>query len=267
MNKFRLRPGKQVDLSKFDPADRSASPGNKEQDNTELAELSARLDKLQDLLVASRTHKVLIVLQGTDTSGKDGTIRHVFKNVDPLGVRVVAFKTPTEEERSRDFLWRVHAHVPGTGEIVIFNRSHYEDVLITLVHGWIDRAEAKRRYAHINAFERLLAEGGTSIVKFYLHISKAEQRRRLQERLEDPEKQWKFRLSDLEERKLWNKYIKAYETALEATSTASAPWYIVPSDSKTNRNLFISRVLVDTLERLKLRYPESQDDLAGVRIK
>jgi PPK2 family polyphosphate:nucleotide phosphotransferase len=267
MDKFRLQPGKQVDLSEFDPDDRSASPGTKEEDLAVLADLSARLDKLQDVLVASRMHKLLIVLQGMDTSGKDGTIRHVFKNVDPLGVHVVAFKAPTEDEKSRDFLWRVHLHVPGNGQIGIFNRSHYEDVLITLVHGWIGGAEAKRRYAHINAFEKLLAETGTTIVKFYLHISEEEQRRRLQERVDDPDKHWKFRMGDLEERKLWNKYIKAYEAALEATSSDVAPWYVVPSDSKTNRNLFISRVLVDTLEKLKLRYPESQEDLAGIRVK
>ena len=267
MKKFLIKPGKKVSLARYDPADRSASSSFKEKDIRELTALSARLDKLQDVFYASAKHKLLIVLQGMDTSGKDGTVRHVFNAVDPLGVRVASFKAPTEEEKSHDFLWRVHRQVPGNGEIVVFNRSHYEDVLITRVHGWIDAKECKRRYKHINAFEKVLADSGTVILKFFLHISMDEQKRRLEERLANPDKQWKFRLGDLEERKHWEDYMTAYKDAMEATSTALAPWFVVPSDSKTNRNLFISRVLVKTLNGLKLGYPPPEENLEGVVVE
>jgi PPK2 family polyphosphate:nucleotide phosphotransferase len=264
MTKFLVKPGRKVNLDRIDPSDRSAVSSFKEKNVQELADLSLRLDKLQNVFYASGQHKLLVVLQGMDTSGKDGTIRHVFAAVDPLGVRVVSFKTPTDEEKSHDFLWRIHSHVPGAGEVVIFNRSHYEDVLITRVHGWIDAKECKRRYQHIIAFEKLLADNGTLILKFYLHISIDEQKRRLEERLKNPTKQWKFRLADLEERKHWSDYVVAYEDALEATSTEWAPWFVVPANSNTNRNLFISRILVKSLERLKLSYPRAPEDLLGV---
>jgi PPK2 family polyphosphate:nucleotide phosphotransferase len=267
MTKFLVKPGKKVDLDRFDPDDQSAASSFKEKNVQELAALSERLDELQDVFYASSKHKLLVVLQGMDTSGKDGTIRHVFTSVDPLGVRVASFKAPTDEEKSHDFLWRIHPHVPGNGEMAIFNRSHYEDVLITRVHDWIDAKECKRRYKHISAFEKLLADNGTVILKFFLHISTDEQKRRLEERLKIPNKQWKFRLGDLEERKRWNDYMSAYEQALEATSTEWAPWFVVPSNSKTNRNLFISRILVNSLERLKLTYPPSSEDLQGVVVE
>ena len=267
MKKFLVKPGKKVNLAKYDPADKSASSSFKDKDMQDLAALSERLDKLQDVFYASGKHKLLIVLQGMDTSGKDGTIRHVFNSVDPLGVRVASFKAPTEEEKSHDFLWRIHHQAPAGSEIAIFNRSHYEDVLITRVHGWIDARECKRRYKHINAFEKMLADDDTVILKFYLHISMEEQKQRLEERLANPDKQWKFRLGDLEERKHWDDYMAAYEDALTATSTDWAPWYVVPSDSKTNRNLFISRVLVRTLERLKLSYPAPEENLEGVVVE
>jgi len=267
MRKFLVKPGKKVNLAKHDPADRTASSTFSDANTRELAALSERLDALQDVFHASAKHSLLVVLQGMDTSGKDGTIRHVFSSVDPLGVRVTSFKVPTPDEKSRDFLWRVHREVPGAGEIAIFNRSHYEDVLVTRVHGWIDMRECKRRYKHINAFEKLLTDRGTLVLKFYLHISSEEQKRRLEERLANPDKQWKFRLGDLEERKHWDDYMTAYEDALAATSTNIAPWYIVPSDSKTNRNLFISKVLVRTLEGLKLSYPPSEENLEGVVVE
>jgi polyphosphate kinase 2 (PPK2 family) len=236
LSKYRIKPGSKVDLKKWDPDDRSASADSKEEDHKRLTELGVRLNKLQDILYAERRHAVLVVLQGMDTSGKDGTIRHVFSEVD----------------------------APGKGEVVIFNRSHYEDVLVVRVHKLITATECKRRYAEINHFERLLADTATVILKFYLHISKDEQRRRLQERLDDPNKQWKFSRADLAERKLWSQYMRAYADALEATSTDQAPWYVVPANSKTNRNLFISSVLLDTLEGLKMRYPRPRENLDGI---
>jgi PPK2 family polyphosphate:nucleotide phosphotransferase len=266
-SKYRIKPGSRVDLKKWDPDDRSASPDSKEEDHKRLTELGVRLNELQDILYAERKHGVLVVLQGMDTSGKDGTIRHVFSEVDPLGVQAVRFKAPTEDELAHDFLWRVHPRAPGKGEVVIFNRSHYEDVLVVRVHKLITPAECKRRYAEIRNFERLMAESATVILKFYLHISKDEQKRRLQERLDDPKKQWKFSRGDLAERKLWSQYMKAYADALGATSTDQAPWYVVPANSKTNRNLFISSVLLDTLEGLKMRYPPPQENLEGIVVQ
>lgn len=265
--KYRVRPGSKVDLKKWDPDDSSASPVTKEERQSRLAELAGELDKLQDLLYAEHKRSVLVVLQGMDTSGKDGTIRHVFGEVDPLGVRVAAFKRPTEEEASRDFLWRVHQKVPGKGEVVIFNRSHYEDVLVVRVHKSITNAECKRRYRRIREFEQLLIDNGTVVLKLFLHISKDEQKRRLQERVDDPKKQWKFNLADLAERKLWRSYTNAYADALGATSTAAAPWYVVPSNSKTNRNLVVSSVLRDTLKAMKLKYPRPSEKLDGIVVE
>jgi PPK2 family polyphosphate:nucleotide phosphotransferase len=266
-SRYRVKPGSKVDLKDWDPDDKSASPGSKEADEKRLLELAARLDELQELLYADSKRGVLVVLQGMDTSGKDGTIRHVFKEIDPLGVRAVRFKAPSMDELAHDFLWRVHPHAPGKGALVIFNRSHYEDVLVVRVHKSITDAECKRRYELINGFERLLADSGTVILKFYLHISKDEQRKRLQERVDNPNKQWKFSMNDLAERKLWHDYIKAYTDALAATSTEWAPWYVVPSNSKMNRNLLISSVLLDTLEGLKMQYPKSKDKLDGIVVE
>jgi len=266
-SKYRVKPGSKVDLKDWDPDDKSASPGNKEEDEKRLTELGGRIDELQELLYAEAKRGILVVLQGMDTSGKDGTIRHVFREIDPLGVRAVRFKTPTEDELAHDFLWRVHPHAPGKGELVIFNRSHYEDVLVVRVHRLIDEAECRLRYDAINAFERLLVDNNTVILKFYLHISKDEQRQRLQARLDDPKKQWKFNVNDLTERKLWSDYMKAYTDALAATSTDWAPWYIVPSNSKMNRNLFISSVLLETLDGLKMRYPKPKQKLDEIEVK
>jgi PPK2 family polyphosphate:nucleotide phosphotransferase len=266
-SRYRVKPGSKVDLKDWDPDDKSASPGSKEQDEKRLQELAARIDEQQELLYAEAKRGVLVVLQGMDTSGKDGTIRHVFHEVDPLGVRAVRFRAPTEDELAHDFLWRVHPHAPAKGEVVIFNRSHYEDVVVVRVHKSIDEPQWKRRYEVITAFERLLVDNGTVILKFYLHISKDEQRSRLQERIDNPKKQWKFNMDDLAERKLWPDYMKAYTDALAATSTEWAPWYVVPSNSKINRNLFISSVLLETLEGLKMRYPRPKEKLDGIVVQ
>ena len=266
-SKYRVKPGSKVDLKDWDPDDKSASPGTKGDDEKRLMELAARIDEQQELLYAEAKRGVLVVLQGMDTSGKDGTIRHVFHEVDPLGVRAVRFKAPTEDELAHDFLWRVHPHAPAKGEVVIFNRSHYEDVLVVRVHKLISEAECKRRYELINAFERLLANNMTVILKFYLHISKDEQRKRLQDRVDNLKKQWKFRINDLAERKRWPDYMKAYTDALAATSTEWAAWYVVPSNSKMNRNLFVSSVLLDSLEGLKMQYPRSKEKLDGIVVE
>lgn len=267
LKQYRIDKAAAVRLSRFDPGARPLSVGDKAADKARVAELAAELATVQDRFYALREHKLLLLLQGMDTSGKDGTIRAVFQAIDPLGVRAVSYRAPTEPEKDRDFLWRHHRDVPGRGEIVIFNRSHYEAVLIEYVRGWIDAAERKRRLAHIVEFERLLAETGTTIVKCFLHISKDEQRKRLQERIDDPQKHWKFNPQDLEERKLWDKYQDAYEELLGRTGTAHAPWYVVPADSKTHRNLMISEILLATLRKLAPAYPPPQAKLAGLKVE
>ncbi len=230
-------------------------------------EYRVELETLQELLYAEGKRKLLIVLQAMDTAGKDSTIRHVFQGVDPLGVKVASFKSPTAAELAHDYLWRVHHHVPGAGEIAIFNRSHYEDMLITRVNGWVDVAECKRRYRQINDFEKMLAETGTTILKFYLHISKDEQKARLEARRDTPEKQWKFLPSDLAVRAQWDDYMKAYEAALSANSTAHAPWHVIPANSKLARNLMISHLLIDALKKLKMRYPDPAKGVADTEIE
>jgi PPK2 family polyphosphate:nucleotide phosphotransferase len=239
----------------------------KQQEREATAELTAKIAQLQEMLYAQRQRKLLVVLQGMDTSGKDGTIRALFSQINPMGLRGVTFKAPSLEELSHDYLWRVHSEVPAKGEITIFNRSHYEDVLITIVQGMIDEKECKRRYAHIRDFERMLAETGTVVVKIFLHISKDEQRKRLQERLDDPEKQWKFDEGDIVQRKKWDDYQRAYERALIATDADHAPWYVIPADSKTHRNLLISTLLLEIMEGLKLSYPEADPRLTKLKIE
>ncbi|OZA31115.1 MAG: polyphosphate kinase [Hydrogenophilales bacterium 17-61-9] len=262
----RIPPGARVKLSQWDPDDREII-GNKKSDARErLDEFRERLDSLQELLYAEGRHKVLVVLQAMDTAGKDSTIRHVFQEVNPLGVRVANFKAPTHYELARDYLWRVHQHVPGAGEIGIFNRSHYEDVLITRVNGWINAAECRRRYRQINDFERMLTETGTTILKCYLHISHEEQKERLEERRDIPRKQWKFHPEDIAVRAQWDDYMKAYEAALSATSTVHAPWHVIPANSKLARNLMVSGLLIEALEKLKMRYPAPAEGLEDVVI-
>ena len=268
----RSRPGKKAarrgsfDLRRFDPAAKPLSLGDKVADKAAVVELAAEIDKLQDVLWADRRFKLLVVLQGTDTSGKDGTIRGVFGLTSALGVRAVGWKAPTEVERAHDYLWRIHQQVPAAGEIVIFNRSHFEDVLVPVVRGWITKAEKEQRYAQLNDFERMLTETGTVILKFFLHVSKEEQRQRLQARLDDPTKHWKFAIADLDERKRWDDYQAAYGEMIAATGTSWAPWTVVPADSKTHRNLMIATAVVDAMRALKLRYPPGDPALAGIQV-
>ncbi len=262
----RIAPDSKVRLTKWDADDDAIVGKDKSTAHQRLDEYRERLDTLQELLFAEGRHKLLVVLQAMDTAGKDSTIRHVFQGVDPLGVNVACFKAPTAAELAHDYLWRVHPHVPGAGEIAIFNRSHYEDVLITRVNGWIDAAECKRRYRQINDFERMLAETGTTILKFYLHISRDEQKKRLEERRDTPEKQWKFQPGDLAVRAKWDDYMEAYEAALSATSTAHAPWHVIPANSKLARNLMVSSLLVETLESLGMHYPQPAEGAADTVI-
>jgi PPK2 family polyphosphate:nucleotide phosphotransferase len=236
-------------------------------DREQTEALIARIAHLQAMLYAQRKQKVLLVLQGMDTAGKDGTVRAMFSRINPMGIRGVPFKAPTDNELAHDYLWRVHQQVPIKGEIAIFNRSHYEEVLITKVQGMIDAAECKRRYAQIRDFERMLSETGTVIVKVFLHISKDEQRERLQARLDDPDKQWKFNLADLEQRKKWDDYQHAYELAIRETDASHAPWYVVPANSKTQRNLAIAAILLETLEDMKLSFPAPNPALSSITVE
>ena len=267
MKQYLVKPETKVNLSKHDPNDTDDFKGGKEAALAEFEKLNGKLEVLQELLFAEHKQKVLVILQAMDAGGKDGTISHVFEGVNPAGVRVASFKAPTAEELDHDFLWRVHKQVPGKGELVIFNRSHYEDVLVVRVHNYVPPEVWKKRFDQINEFERTLAENGTIILKFYLHIDLDEQKERLQARLDDPTKRWKFRLGDLEERKLWGNYMEAFEDVLSKTSTDYAPWYIVPANHKWYRDLVISSVLVDVLEGLKMKYPESEENLDGVVVK
>ena len=256
MEKLQVKPGSKVKLKDWDSRDTSLAPGDKDETNAKSDKLADKIVDLQELLFAEHKHKLLVVLQGMDTSGKDGTVRHVMRGVSPQSVRAVSFKKPTPPELEHDFLWRVHFHVPGSGEIVIFNRSHYEDVLVVRVHQLVHEKVWRKRYEQINEFERLLCESGTTILKFFLHISKDEQRERLQARLDDRTKRWKFQHGDIEERKLWDHYMKAYEDALEKTSTDWAPWTIVPSDKKWFRNYVAAKTIVQALEGFDMKYPQ-----------
>lgn len=257
---------KKFRLDKVDPGDKPFSTGDKAEDRALVDILAVELDTLQNLLYADRRFKVLVVLQGTDTSGKDGTLRGVFGRMSALGVKTIGWKAPSEQERARDYLWRIHQHVPAAGEIMVFNRSHYEDVLVPRINGWITKAQTKQRYAHINDFERMLTETGTVICKFLLHISKDEQRARLQERLDDPAKRWKFAADDLTVRKQWDDYQAAYADVLSATGTSWAPWTVVPADSKTHRNLMIATLLKQQLEAMDLGYPPDDPALKDLKV-
>ncbi len=260
MKRHLVKPGSIVNLSEWDSADSGEFKGGKNEGRAELLKLNKELEELQELLHAEHKHKVLIVLQAMDTGGKDGTIRRVFEGVNPQGVRVANFKVPTPVELDHDYLWRAHAQMPGRGEMVIFNRSHYEDVLIVRVHNFVPGKVWKKRYEQIQQFEEMLAEEGTTILKFFLHISPAEQKERLRARLEDPTKRWKFNPGDLKERELWKTYMAAYEDVLSKTSTKNAPWYIVPANKKWYRDLVISSTIVDTLKGLNITYPKPEYD-------
>jgi PPK2 family polyphosphate:nucleotide phosphotransferase len=245
----------------FDTDGASLAPGDKEQTQAATEKLVVRLGELQELLYAEHQRKVLIVLQGMDTSGKDGTVRKVLRETSPQGVRVVSFKKPTETELDRDYLWRIHQHVPGRGELVVFNRSHYEDVLVVRVHSLVPKSVWRRRFDQINEFERMLAEEGTTILKFFLHISRDEQRERLQARLDDPTKRWKFEHGDLAERKLWDDYMRAYDDVLAKTSTKHAPWHVVPADRKWYARWAVQQLLLGALTAIDPQWPPATFDV------
>ncbi|WP_206955231.1 PPK2 family polyphosphate kinase [Trinickia acidisoli] len=260
------KPSKAFSLADFDTGAKPFSAGSKQGDRERLAAYAAKLDEMQERLHAQRRERVLLVLQGMDTSGKDGTIRAVFHEVDPLGLRIATFRVPTPEEAAHDFLWRVHRQTPQAGELTIFNRSHYEDVLVPRIQGELHAAELAHRYAHIRHFEALLADSGTAILKCFLHISKDEQRERLQARIDDDTKHWKFEPSDLEARRHWDDYQAAYTEALAATSTERAPWYVIPADSKSHRNCMVAALLLRVFERLDLEYPGAKESLKGLTV-
>ncbi len=264
--RYRVEPGATLDLTDHDPADRALFDGDKDAGRKETRDLNKRLEELQELLYAEAKHKILIVLQAMDAGGKDGTIRHVFDGTNPQGVKVTSFKRPTPRELAHDYLWRVHRHTPGAGQIAIFNRSHYEDVLVVRVHDYVPPERWQRRYRHIVEFERLLAEEGATIRKFFLNISKEEQKERFQSRLDEPHKRWKFAKGDLAERRHWDGYMRAFEAAISKTSTETAPWYVIPANRKWYRNLVISKILVETLEGLGMSYPDPEEELDGVVI-
>jgi PPK2 family polyphosphate:nucleotide phosphotransferase len=263
--RYLVRPDQNIDLTEWDPASTDGWEGDREAAEQRLIKLNNEFEALQELLFAEAKHKVLIVLQGMDTSGKDGVIRRVFDGVNPQGVRVASFKVPNATELAHDYLWRVHQQVPGRGEIVIFNRSHYEDVLVVRVHNLVPPEQWKQRYAQINHFEQILFQEGTTILKFYLHIDLEEQKERLLARLDEPSKRWKFNPGDLKERQLWNEYEVAYEDVLNKTSHRDAPWFIIPANRKWYRDLMISTILVDTLKRLDMKFPQPEGNLEYYR--
>jgi PPK2 family polyphosphate:nucleotide phosphotransferase len=264
LKRYLLKPGTKVDLRKWNPSAADEFKGGKDEAAPVLQSLIEELVALQEKLYAEQKQRILVVLQAMDTGGKDGVVRHVFGGVNPQGVRVASFKVPTPPELAHDYLWRVHAQTPGKGEIVIFNRSHYEDVLAVRVHNIVPEDVWSRRFDQINAFEKTLAEEGTTILKFFLHISPSEQKQRLLDRLKDDTKQWKFNPGDLKERALWKDYMQAYEDVLNKTSSEYAPWYLIPADKKWYRDLVIASILVDTLKQLKIDYPHPGFDVAAM---
>jgi len=263
MDQYLIPPNTQVDLSQFESY--YTGEVSKKKGRAQLEECRKELMDLQELLYAENKRQILIVLQGIDTSGKDGTIRNVFGDVNPQGTHVISFKVPTRHELARDYLWRVHQHTPAKGDIVIFNRSHYEDVLVVRVHNLAPESVWEKRYQHINDFERLLVDEGAVILKFFLHISKQRQAERLLARLDRPNKRWKFNPADLNERKHWENYQHAFETMLSKTSTSWAPWYVVPSDRKWYRNMVVGSVIVDKLKSLGMKFPEEVLDIESYR--
>ena len=264
-DRFVVRPDKRIALADWDPGE---TLGLEKESAVEKTEKSiARLDELQYLMYAEHRHALLVVLQGMDGAGKDGAIRHVMRGLNPQGCRVTSFKAPSAEEADHDFLWRVHRAAPASGEVAIFNRSHYEDVLAGRVRKLVPKSVWSGRYDHINRFEQLLTASSVVVVKFFLYVSKDEQRRRFGERLRDPTKQWKLSPSDFEDRKHWDDYVTAYEEALTRCSTPDAPWFIVPADKKWFRNFAVSHILVETLEALDMRFPKPTVDLSRIKLE
>jgi PPK2 family polyphosphate:nucleotide phosphotransferase len=256
IERFRVQPGRAVELAEIDTKSTDGAPGGKAETSKTFPGLYDELRSWHDRLWAEGRRSVLLVLQAMDAAGKDGTIRHLFRGLQPQAARVTSFKVPTEEERSHDFLWRVHKAAPAAGEIGVFNRSHYEDVITVRVEKLASESVWRPRYRLINDFEELLAHGGTTVVKIYLHISKEEQRRRLEDRLHESRKRWRFKPEDLEKRDFWDEYMEAFEEVFQQTSTERAPWYIIPVDHKWYRNWAVSQVVISTLRHLNPEYPE-----------
>jgi PPK2 family polyphosphate:nucleotide phosphotransferase len=267
LEQYRVKPGAKLEFGKLDSSDKVLfNGGGKEDYEPQFTILQDQLQQLQKRLYAQNKHRILVVMQAMDTGGKDGCIKHVFSRIDPQGIHVRSFKKPSEEELAHDFLWRVHAKVPSRGQLVIFNRSHYEDIIAVRVKKIFPDEVWKRRQRHVIEFERMLAEEGTTIVKIFLHISKEEQKRRLLSRLENPAKHWKFNPDDLADRARWSEFMHAYEEVISKTSTELAPWYVVPSDRKWYRNLCVARIMLDTLKGLNMQFPDIDWDPGSIRI-
>ena len=262
---FLVPPDTRVDLTEYDP-DYSSDYQSKQDTKADLKRNAKLLQELQRVLWAEGKHSLLIVLQAMDAGGKDGTIRHVFRGVNPQGCQVTSFKVPTKEELAHDYLWRIHKATPRRGYMGIFNRSHYEDVLVVRVHNLVPPEVWQQRYEQINHFEKLLADTGTTILKFFLHISKEEQKQRFEARLKDPRKNWKFSMGDVEERGYWDDYMRAFEEALSRCSTPWAPWYVIPANHKWYRNVAVSQIIIETLQRLDMKYPPPLPDAGGIVI-
>lgn len=267
LEKYWVKPGSRIDLSKVESNDKSLFQGeDKAEGEPQFQKLQNELQDLQKMLYAQNKHRILVVMQAMDTGGKDGCIKHVFSHIDPQGIHVCSFKKPSEDELSYDFLWRVHAKVPKRGQLVIFNRSHYEDIIAVRVKKLFPDEVWKRRQQHVIDFERMLTDEGTTIVKIFLHISKDEQKRRLESRLSNPAKHWKFNPDDLADRVLWDDFMTAYEDVMSITSTPFAPWFVVPADRKWYRNLCVARIMLDTMKKLDMKFPAITWDPRSVRI-
>ncbi len=268
LERYWVKPGANVDFGKFESGEKTLFQGEgKEEIEPQFDDLQEQLQTLQKKLYAQNKHRILVVMQAMDTGGKDGCIKHVFSRIDPQGIHVRSFKKPSEEEMSYDFLWRVHSKVPHRGQLVIFNRSHYEDIIAVRVKKIFPDEVWKRRQRHVIEFERMLAEEGTTIVKIFLHISKAEQKKRLEARLENPAKHWKINPDDLVDRARWDEFMTAYEEVIGKTSTEFAPWYVVPADRKWYRNLCVARIMLDTLKNLNMEFPPIDWDPKALKIE
>ncbi len=267
VSRFRISQGKPVSLSSFDPNSKAGFEGGKAEGKAAMPDLRKELSDLQNRLWAESSQKLLLVLQAIDTGGKDGTIRNVFTGVNPQGVKIYSYGKPNETELAHDYLWRIHRNTPSNGVITVFNRSHYEDVLVVRVKNLVPETVWGKRYQHINDFERMLSDEGTTIVKVFLNISKEEQRQRLQARLDEPDKTWKFHKSDLDDRALWSDYQAAYEAMLSRTSTEHAPWYVVPANRKWYRNIVVSNILIQTLHEMNPQFPTPEQGLEGLIVQ
>jgi PPK2 family polyphosphate:nucleotide phosphotransferase len=268
LERYWVKPGAQVEFERFESGEKALFKGaGKSEFDAQFDELQDQLQELQKMLYAQHRHRVLVVMQAMDTGGKDGCIKHVFSRIDPQGIHVRSFKKPSAEELDHDFLWRIHSKVPSTGQLVIFNRSHYEDIIAVRVKKIYPDEVWKRRQRHVIEFERMLAEEGTTIVKIFLHISKEEQKKRLESRLQNPRKHWKFNPDDLADRARWEEFMGAYEDVISKTSTEFAPWYIVPADRKWYRNLCVARIMLDTLKKLNMDFPAIDWDPKAIRIE